>query len=120
MLTLKSHNRWWILAVTIFSFFLCWGKNFMAFNELMFYHFPMYSKFRSVDFTLVMASMVMPVLAILMLNKVVDGMEWDKKAKRRFLIAFGFTGGLCLIFWLLPSLAGDFLKPNDADREVFK
>jgi len=120
LITLKSHNRWWILAVTIFSFFLSWGKNFPGFNDLMFYYFPMYSKFRSVDFTLVMAAMVMPVLAIIMLSKIVEGMEWDKAMRKKFLIAFGLTGGICLLFWLIPSLAGDFLKPNDLDRDAFK
>jgi hypothetical protein len=120
LLTLKTHYRWWILAVTVFSFMLSWGRHFMDFNELMFYHFPLYSKFRSVMFTLVMAAMVMPVLAMITLNKILEGIEWNKKTKQRFIIAFALTGGLCLAFWLIPDLAGDFLKPEDVDKRPFK
>ena len=46
---IRSNIRWWLLAATVLSFFLAWGKNFEWFNDLMFYYFPMYSKFRSVS-----------------------------------------------------------------------
>jgi len=116
MIFLKSHYRWWILAVTVLGMMLSWGKNFMDFNEFVFNHVPYYDKFRSVNFTLFMSAVAVPILAILALNKVLEGIEWNKQTKRRLIIAFACTGGLCLIFFIIPSLAGDFLKPNDIER----
>jgi hypothetical protein len=108
---LKGTDRWWTLAVFILSIFLCWGKNFESFNGLMFDHFPLYNKFRSVTFTLVMASMVVPLLGTLYLDRILRHVVWDKEGGKKFYWALGITGGLCLIFVLMPSLAGDFLKP---------
>jgi hypothetical protein len=116
LIILKTHYKWWILAVAVFAVMLSWGKNFMDFNEFIFYNFPLYNKFRSVNFTLFMAATVFPLLAILALNRILEGIEWTKKTKRNVLIAFGITGGLCLLFAIAPSLAGDFLKPDSIER----
>lgn len=120
LLMLKSHYKWWVLAVTVFAIMLSWGKNFLDFNSFIFYHFPLYDKFRSVNFTLFMAAVAMPILAIMALNKILNGIEWDKKTLQKLYIAFGITGGLCLIFWILPTLAGDFSKPNNMDANIFQ
>jgi hypothetical protein len=108
---LKGTDRWWTLAVFVLSIFLAWGHNFLSFNTFMFDHFPLYNKFRSPTFTLVMASMVVPLLGALYLDRIIRHAQWDKEGKKKFYWALGLTGGLCLLFVIMPSLAGDFLKP---------
>ncbi len=120
MFLLKTHYKWWVLAVAALGIMLSWGKNFLDFNSFMFYHFPMYDKFRSVNFSMFMAAVVVPILAILVLNKILEGIEWNKKTTKNLYIAFGITGGLCVLFWLFPSLAGDFSKPNNGDSAIFQ
>jgi len=117
LIILEGNQRWWILGVVILSTMLSWGKNFMGFTDLFFNYFPLYNKFRSVSMILVIASIVIPLLAMLILQKILDQPEVLKQKRRGLIIAATATGGLCLIFWLLPSLAGDFLKPADQDRQ---
>jgi hypothetical protein len=121
---LKGNDKWWILAATVLSMMLAWGKNFEDFNMFFFNHFPLYNKFRSVDFTLVIAAMAMPILAMLVLNKLLTTKPaWDKETRKKFFIALGIAGGLCLIFFLAPTIAGDMHKPEDSgetDEQVLQ
>lgn len=63
--------------------------------------------------TLVIPQMVVPILAIMALNKViVEGV--DKKVLIKGLKwSAGITGGLALLFLLIPSIAGNFSSIND-------
>lgn len=109
----KGHDKWWILAVFIFSAMLSWGREFPAFNYWMFDHFPLYNKFRSVQFTLIMASIVVPILGIVVLDRIIRNPLWDAQIRKRFLIVSGAAAGFCLLIYLMPSLAGDFRKPDE-------
>ncbi len=120
LLLLKGNDRWWMLGIAILSIILSWGRNFPEFNHIMFNHFPLYNKFRSVNFTLVMAALVFPLLALIVLNRISREQIWNKDIQKKLIIAFAATGGLSLLFWLMPSLAGDFLKPNDADANMMR
>ncbi|RYD83466.1 MAG: hypothetical protein EOP53_00775 [Sphingobacteriales bacterium] len=120
LLLLKGNDRWWMLTVAILSMMLAWGRNFADFNDMIFNYFPLYNKFRSVNFTLVMAGMVFPLLAFVVLDRISRNYTWNKDIQKKLIIAFAATGGLCLIFWLVPSLAGDFLKPDNADANMLR
>ena len=48
LFVVKGPMKWALLAVTILSILLSWGKNFMGFTDFFIDHFPMYSKFRTV------------------------------------------------------------------------
>lgn len=120
LLVLKGNDRWWMLGVAILSILLSWGRNFPEFNYAFFDYVPLYNKFRSVNFTLVMAAIVFPLLALIVLNKLTKDITWNKDIQKKLIIAFALTGGFCLLFWLMPSLAGDFLKPNDADANMMR
>jgi hypothetical protein len=78
----------------------------------MYDYFPGYNNFRSVTFTLIMILFAMPLLGLLGLeNMLTHGL--DKVRKRKLLIAFGSTGGLCLILWLVAGMFG-FTREIDA------
>ncbi|MEL6394171.1 MAG: hypothetical protein AAFR97_15615, partial [Bacteroidota bacterium] len=51
--------RNWLVSAAILGLLLSWGKNFSAFNDLMYDFFPGYNKFRSVSM-----AMVIPLLGV--------------------------------------------------------
>lgn len=105
---------WWLVSVSILGLFLSWGKNFAAFNYLMFDYFPGYGNFRSVTFTLVMILFAMPLLGLLGLERLwANGIT--KEARRKLLIVLGATGGLCLLLW---AFAGMFSFTREVEAQL--
>ena len=100
----KGPLKWALLAVTILSILLSWGRNFMPFTDLFLDYVPMYAKFRTVASILVIAEFTIPLLAMLALKKIVDEPEVMRKKLKYVLIAFGLTGGIALLFALMPKL----------------
>jgi hypothetical protein len=100
----KGPLKWALLAVTILSILLSWGRNFMPFTDLFLDYVPMYAKFRTVASILVIAEFTIPLLAMLALKKIVDEPEVMKKKLKYVLIAFGLTGGIALLFAVMPKL----------------
>ena len=100
LLIVNGPYKWALLAATLFSVALAWGRNMMWLTELFFNYFPMYNKFRAVESILVVAEITIPLLGILALQQVVEkNIAWDK-LKISILTAAGITGGLCLVFAL--------------------
>lgn len=99
----KGNEKWWLLAGTIFSVVLAWGHNFEWFNMLMLKYFPLYNKFRTVEMTLVVASLCIPVLGLLGLKTVIENPAIIKQNTGKFLAALGLTGGVSSFFWLFPE-----------------
>jgi hypothetical protein len=111
----KGKERWWLIIATVISIFLAWGKNFAWFNDFMFYYFPLYSKFRTVEMALVIASFTMPVLGFLGLKTIIDKPEVIKQDTKWFLAAFGLTGGVALVLALMPTTFYSFLSPFEKE-----
>lgn len=106
--------KWVLLAATVLSILLSWGKNFMEFTDFFLDYVPGYNKFRSVSMTLVMAEVCMPLLAFLALAKLLKDPETVKQNKKYLYISFGLTGGLCLLFALSPQTFFSFLSSDEA------
>ena len=100
----KGPMKWALLAATVLSILLSWGKNFMGFTDFFIDYVPMYNKFRAVSSILVIAEFTIPLLAMLALKEVVDTPSIIKERKKDFLISFGLTGGLALLFAVLPKV----------------
>ena len=100
----KGPMKWALLAATVLSILLSWGKNFMGFTDLFIDYMPMYNKFRAVSSILVIAEFTIPLLAMLALKEVVTVPNIIKERKKDFLISFGLTGGLCLLFAVVPKV----------------
>ncbi len=102
---------WWILPLSVLSIMLSLGSNFSSFNYLMFDYFPGYNKFRSITFTLIIIMFLMPLLGMIGLEKLLnDGLT--KETKKKLLIAFGATGGLCLLVLLFAGM-GSFSRDGE-------
>ena len=100
----KGPMKWALLGATILSILLSWGKNFMGFTDFFIDYVPMYNKFRAVSSILVIAEFTIPLLAMLALKEVVSTPIIIKERKKDFLISFGLTGGLALLFAIFPRV----------------
>ncbi|MCD8261234.1 MAG: YfhO family protein [Bacteroides sp.] len=100
----KGPLKWALVAGTIFSILLSWGKNFMPLTDFFIDYIPMYSKFRAVSSILVIAEFTIPLLAILGLKEIIQQPEILKKNMKYLYISFGLTGGIALLFALAPQL----------------
>jgi hypothetical protein len=113
LIIIKGAVKWWLLAATLLSIMLAWGKNFMPLTNLFLDYFPGYNKFRAVTMTLVIAEFCIPLLGILALRDIFNGTTSRKDVLKGIKIAFGVTGGLTLIFVLFPGLAGSYISPAE-------
>ena len=119
----KGPVKWALLAATILSILLSWGKNFMGLTDFFIDYMPMYAKFRTVASILVIAEFTIPLLAMLALREIMwkeESGKWkenssaaDSKGKSNLLplssfnlpliISFALTAGITLLFALFPS-----------------
>lgn len=112
----KGKYKWALLAATVLSILLSWGKNFMGFTDFFLDYVPGYNKFRAVSMTLVIAEVCMPLLAFLALAEMFRNPDALKKNMRYFWISLGITGGLCLVFYALPQTFFSFLSQGEASQ----
>jgi hypothetical protein len=115
LVLIKGPEKWWLLAGTILSVMLSWGKNFMPLSNLFIDYFPAYNKFRAVTMTLVISEFCIPLLGFLALRDIFNGTTTKKEIIRGLKIAVGITCGFILLVLLLPGIAGSFLGQNEGD-----
>lgn len=117
---LKGGIRWWVGGVSLLALMLSWGYHLMPVSEFFFKFAPLYNKFRAVSMILVILQILIPVMGVLVLNEILfnkrcfDEKMYRDRVKKGFMWSLGITGGFCLIFALIPSLAGGFYGNSDA------
>lgn len=141
LFVVDKRTRYWLLAGTVLSILLAWGKNFETFNYLIFDLLPGYNKFRAVSMALVIAQLAMPILGALALSRVLGGIKNEElKIKngqaqattvrneadgqllilhssfliQKVLYAGAITAGLCVLAYLA-SFSFDFSAPIDGE-----
>jgi hypothetical protein len=111
----KGKDKWWLVAVFGFSLLLSLGKNFSLLTDLMLDYFPGYNKFRDVKNIIVIEQFAMALLGALAIKEVYQRKISNAEFMKGLKYAFGITGGLALIFAIIPSLAGSFSGSTDAE-----
>ncbi len=114
LFTVKGTLRWWLLAGTLLSILLAWGKNFMPLTDFFLNYFPGYNKFRAVSMTLVIAELTMPILAFVALDQIFKSDIDKKKLLNNLKLSFYIVGGFAFIFVLFPGIFFDFTGASDA------
>lgn len=104
LFVVKGPMKWALLAATILSILLSWGRNFMGLTDFFIDYVPMYNKFRAVTSILVIAEFTMPLLGILALKEIFANPQLIKENMKYLYISFGVTGGLAFLFAVAPKL----------------
>ena len=120
LIIVKGPEKWWLLAVTIFSLVLAWGRNLPLINNFLFEYLPLYSKFRAPSMALVITTLSMSMLAVLAVKRFVQLVasenDGDKVLARTGLyVSMGVFGALLLFFALFGASVVDFTAPGDAN-----
>ncbi|MCL1822058.1 MAG: YfhO family protein, partial [Prolixibacteraceae bacterium] len=113
LFVVKGCDKWWLLAATIMSILFAWGKYIMPLTSFLLDYLPLYNKFRAPEMTLVIACFAMPLLAFLGVQKIISGQVARPEFMKAMKWALGITGGVTLLFALIPGIAGDFSAPFD-------
>ena len=116
MFVIKSPLKWWIFGASLLFVIMALGKNFVPINNFLFYHLPMYSKFRTPSMALVIPGLTFPFIGFWGLKRIVEG-KVDARLLKKYLIwSLSIAGGICLFIWLLPSMFLSFESPFDAQQ----
>jgi hypothetical protein len=119
LMVADNKYKWWLLAATILSILLAWGKNFMPFTDFFLTYVPGYNKFRAVSMAMVIAEFAIPLLALLGLQRALSG-EVNKKILNKYLLyALGITGGISILFAIAGTSFFNFISPSDEQYKAY-
>ena len=109
-----NRTRWWLLAATLLSLFLGWGKNFPAFNNFMFDYFPMYNKFRTVSMAMTILCFTIPVLGYYIIDRFLSTSgELSDEKKRNGLKWAAISVAVISVMLLMSGSLFDLTSPNE-------
>jgi hypothetical protein len=117
LVLVKGQMRWWIVAATVLSMMLAWGKNFMPLTEFFLDHVPGYNKFRAVSMTMVIAMFCIPLLAALALDSIFKNPAVIDEMKKKVRWVTGGIIGFVLLLTIFPGITG--LQKTDEYEKTF-
>lgn len=113
----KDPMKWALLAATVITLMLSWGKNYMGLTNWFLDNVPGYDKFRAVTIILVIVELCVPLLAILFLDKLVKEREQIKANIRPFYITLG-AFFLLLVILRVGGIEKSYLSERERDPET--
>ena len=114
MFVIKSPLKWWIFGASLLLIIMALGRNFAFINDFLFYHLPMYSKFRTPSMALVIPGLTFPLIGFWGLKRIVEG-KVDARLLKKYLIwSLCIVGGICSFIWLRPNMFLSFKSASDA------
>ena len=113
LVLVKGQLKWWIAAVSLLAIMLAWGRHFECLSSIFLDYVPFYNKFRAPSTIIVVLQLVVPLLGFYVVNQIFNGKYERKDLIKGMKISLGVTAGCCLLFAMIPSLAGNFSSPAD-------
>lgn len=114
---LKNNLKKWLVAATIFSIVLSWGKNFDLVTNFFIDYVPLYNMFRAVSSIQVIAELAIPLLGILALHKFLSNAISKEEKTKALKWSFFIVGGIGAFFTLLGTNLFSFESFRDAGYE---
>lgn len=104
LIIVPGRLKWWLAGATALVLLLSFGRHFPLVSDLFFNYFPMYNKFRAVESILIVATLLIPVLAVLAVNEVITHKDRIQKLDKKLLYVFYGVGGIILLIAAVPEL----------------
>lgn len=112
----KGRLKQWLVAATIFSIVLSWGRNFEIITNFFIDYIPLYNKFRAVSSIQVIAELCVPILAILGLKEFFSSTISVKEKQESLKKAVFTFGGLIIVGFIFAHVFGTFEGLRDAQQ----
>jgi len=118
MFVIKNPLKWWIFGASLLFIILSLGKNFASINDFLFYHLPMYNKFRTPSMSLVIPGLAFPLIGFWGLKQIVEE-KIDTRLLKKYLIwSLCIVGGISLFIWLVPNVFLNFESSLDTQYQL--
>ncbi|QNM85921.1 YfhO family protein [Polaribacter pectinis] len=97
----KGRLKQWLVAATIFSILMSWGRNFEFLTNFFIDYVPLYNKFRAVSSIQVIAELCVPLLGFLALKEFFSSKVSTEEKQEALKKALYVFGGLIVVGFLL-------------------
>ena len=114
LFVVKSRLKWWALGLSVLCFFMAWGSHFAALNNFLFYHLPLYNKFRAPTIILVVPQLVFVIMGAWALNNIVTRKVTSEEAWEGIKKSLYILGGLIVVLFVLTGAMTNYSGINDA------
>ena len=104
----KGKLKQWLVAATVFSILLSWGRNFEFLTNFFIDYVPLYNKFRAVSSIQVIAELCVPILGILALKNYFSTEISSDEKKNALKKAVYVFGGLIVVGFLAAHISSSF------------
>jgi hypothetical protein len=107
----KDTIRWPMLVIALLTLLLC-QKEMSGANDFFIHHFPMYNKFRDSKMILVLLQIIAPVMAILLMQRLIS--DETMAARKKFVLAgAGIVAFISIITVAAPNMMGSYLSSEE-------
>ena len=110
----KEKFRWALLAVTVLTVMLSWGKNFMGLTDFFLDVVPGYNKFRAVTIILCVAQLCVPLLGAFFLHRLIKARDQIRQNLMPLYIGAGALAFILLVFLAVPGETNQMI--SDAEQ----
>ncbi|MFY9243568.1 MAG: YfhO family protein [Polaribacter sp.] len=111
----KGRLKQWLVAATIFSIVLSWGRNLEFLTNFFIDYVPLYNKFRAVSSIQIIAELCVPILGVLALKEFFSSTISSEEKKESLKKAVYTFGGLIIVGFLLAHISSSFEGIRDAN-----
>ena len=112
----KGKTKQWLVAATIFSIVMSWGKNFEILTNVCIDYIPLYNKFRAVSSIQIIAELCVPILGFLGLKAFFSATRTVEEKRDALKKAITVFGGLVIFGFILAHLFASFEGLRDEQQ----
>lgn len=116
LFVLDGRHKWWILTAVGLTIMMSWGSYFETLNGFLYEHLPLYNKFRAPSMILVIPQLLLPMLAVLCLEKIASANDKNlllPQIKKGAITIAAIFGILFIIYFMSDFMSG-------SDKELMK
>lgn len=114
LIFLNDSLKWPFIVLSLLVIFLA-SNNPGGLNDFFIHKFPLYNKFRDSKMILVLLQVMIPIMAIMFLDRLIKKQEvWGEK--KHWLIAGGIITLILLVLYVSPTLYGSFIRSDESQQ----